>query len=85
MDLYVNLYFVKYITKNINNDLFYLLNTLMIIFFYFLTNIFFLYKRLQSIYERLKKICFYINIILIIFTLIRRRVRLKKMEQRENN
>lgn len=40
MDLYVNLYFVKYITKNINNDLFYLLNTLMIIFFYFLTNIF---------------------------------------------
>lgn len=55
MDLYVNLYFVKYITKNINNDLFYLLNTLMIIFFYFLTNVFFLYKRLQSIYERLKK------------------------------
>lgn len=45
MDLYVNLYFVKYITKNINNDLFYLLNTLMIIFFYFLTNVFFLYKR----------------------------------------
>lgn len=55
MDLYVNLYFVKYITKNINNDLFYLLNTLMIIFFYFLMNVFFLYKRLQSIYERLKK------------------------------
>lgn len=55
MDLYVNLYFVKYITKNINNNLFYLLNTLMIIFFYFLTNVFFLYKRLQSIYERLKK------------------------------
>lgn len=55
MDLYVNLYFVKYITKNINNDLFYLLNTLMIIFLYFLTNVFFLYKRLQSIYERLKK------------------------------
>lgn len=55
MDLYVNLYFVKYITKNINNDLFYFLNTLMIIFFYFLTNVFFLYKRLQSIYERLKK------------------------------
>lgn len=55
MDLYVNLYFVKYITKNINNDLFYLLNTLMIIFFYFLTNVFFLYKRLQSIYERLKR------------------------------
>lgn len=55
MDLYVNLYLVKYITKNINNDLFYLLNTLMIIFFYFLTNVFFLYKRLQSIYERLKK------------------------------
>lgn len=55
MNLYVNLYFVKYITKNINNDLFYLLNTLMIIFFYFLTNVFFLYKRLQSIYERLKK------------------------------
>lgn len=55
MDLYVNLYFVKYITKNINNDLFYLLNILMIIFFYFLTNVFFLYKRLQSIYERLKK------------------------------
>lgn len=43
MDLYVNLYLVKYITKNINNDLFYLLNTLMIIFFYFLTNVFFLY------------------------------------------
>lgn len=55
MDLYVNLYFVKYITKNINNDLFYLLNILMIIFFYFLTNVFFLYKCLQSIYERLKK------------------------------
>lgn len=47
MDLYVNLYFVKYITKNINNDLFYLLNTLMIIFFTF-SRMYFFYINVYS-------------------------------------